>query len=154
MLWRAGDLILQKFQCNSRSLWQVITYKLMRWTSLARISTSEVIGHIVTYLWPYMIFVADIVRGANIFHVKQCCSTWKFVHALWRKIALHEMQFCSTWFALFWCKICFAVIYYVLTQNWFCRDIHTFVWRTNLPKSLVRGAKMTNIMTLYACDRL
>ena len=42
-------------------------------------------------------------------------------------------------------------IYAVLKQHPFCRILRTFVWSKTLPKNLVCGAKMTNIM--YARPR-
>ena len=44
---------------------------------------------------------------SKYFHVEQFCSSLKFVHALWRKIARHKKQFCSTQNILLvmWCKI-------------------------------------------------
>ena len=48
--------------------------------------------------------IHDICRGrrghcpkSKYFYVEQFCSPWKFVRALWRKLALHEKQFCSIW---------------------------------------------------------
>ena len=46
-------------------------------------------------------------------------------------------------------SVCYVfVIYAVLAQHLFCRDLRTFVWSKNELNILVCGAKMTNI--LYA----
>ena len=58
----------------------------------------------------------------------------KLLPSTWKAILLH----------MFWHKIYFVVIYTVSTTHTrFCRDWCAFVWRKNLPKSLVCGAKMT-----------
>ena len=45
------------------------------------------------------------------------------------------------------CRIfCFIVIYAVLSQNFFCRNLHTFCVEKNYTQNFVRGEKMTNIM--------
>ena len=63
-------------------------------------------------------------HGAKLLHVKS-----NFVpHCLY----YHDLR-------------CFVVVCTVLTQTWFCR----VVWSKNQPNSLVRGAKITNIMHGY-----
>ena len=42
--------------------------------------------------------------------------------------------------------ISLVVIYAVLTQNLFWRELRTFVWSQLLPKNLVCGSKQINIM--------
>ena len=54
-------------------------------------------------------------------YVVQFCSTWSFLYDLWKKIALHVRQFCST----------------VSVSSW--------LMQKKKPKSLVRGAEMKNI---------
>ena len=49
-------------------------------------------------------------------------------------------------FTLFCCKICFAAIYVVLSQNLFCRSLRTFCVETTYGQNVVLGEKMTNIM--------
>ena len=45
------------------------------------------------------------------------------------------------------CRIfCFIVINAVLSQNFFCRNLHTFCVEKNYTQNFVRGEKMTNIM--------
>ena len=81
------------------------------------------------------------------FHVDQNCSTWKFALSCGSKllhmrinitphdkIACHVEQFgsihiqnCSTWQIYDVC--CLFVIYAVLAQYRFCRNLRTFVWR-------------------------
>ena len=108
---------------------------------------------------------------SNYFYVEQVCYTWKVAHALWRKnllnlksnFAPHEL-FCLSCGAklahmtsncalhclyhhdlcCFDTKICIVVLYAVLMHYWFWRDLRTIVWSKK--SSLVRGAKMTNIM--------
>ena len=40
----------------------------------------------------------------------------------------------------------FVVIYAVLSQNLFCRDLRSFCVEINQAQNFVRGEKMTNIM--------
>ena len=45
------------------------------------------------------------------------------------------------------CRIfCFIVIYAVLSQNFFCRNLRSFCVEKNYTQNFVRGEKMTNIM--------
>ena len=48
-------------------------------------------------------------------------------------------------FTLFICKIYFATIYAVLSQNLFCRYLRAFAWRKVEIKNCACGEKRTNI---------
>ena len=101
--------------------------------------------------------IHDICRGrcrhcpwSKYFHVEQFCSTWKFLHTLWGKrstlkqfsphafFAGHVEQNCPMWQAIFLHIVCIVIIYSVLTQNPFYRDLRCF----DAIYALLCGAKL------------
>ena len=60
------------------------------------------------------------------------CRNQKFLH-IWH---VSDVENVSTYvqFMLFCCKIDFVTIYALLSENLFCRDLRTFVWRKIEPK--------------------
>ena len=60
------------------------------------------------------------------------CRNQKFLH-IWH---VSDVENVSTYvqFMLFCCKIDFVTIYALLSENLFCRDLRTFVWKKIEPK--------------------
>ena len=71
------------------------------------------------------------------------CRNQKFLH-IWH---VSDVENVSTYvqFMLFCCKIDFVTIYALLSENLFCRDLRTFVWRKIEPKIASVEKKMTNM---------
>ena len=99
-------------------------------------------------------------------------STWQmwrnltFLHMLSNFKFFHmtdvEKSEVSPHLASVWCEECLNIceryalllknwFYAVLSQNLFCRDLRTFVWRKNWTLDCVSGEKMTNIR--YAANQ-
>ena len=103
-------------------------------------------GQSLLVLWHVAnIAIHDICRGhrrhclsSKYFHVEQFCSTWKFVRALWKKIALHEKsnfathenfafhveQTCPMWKAILLHIVCFIMIFSKSIWLWFALFWH------------------------------
>ena len=99
----------------------------------------------------YLVKCGNIPRICHIYHIwdmwRKICPVEKFqiytyAWQMWRNLKfLHIWHVCdvenvSTYvqFMLFSCKIDFVTIYALLSENLFCRDLRTFVWRKIEPK--------------------
>ena len=74
------------------------------------------------------------------------CRNQKFLH-IWH---VSDVENVSTYvqFMLFCCKIDFVTICALLSENLFCRDLRTFVWRKNYKYQVWSQHEMT----IHAAD--